>query len=277
MNYEYNFKRTGLVKETESFRIKANSIDLIQTICKTKNVPLHFDMFLSCISKFQLMVTGTNYGLYITVPNNKFEKFVFDNFAKTLTNVLHKNLSNELNISKYNERKYTFDRKINGVAIIPGDSKIPILNFQTLNKFVESNNNYIKLHPVMSYDLERFLEFKYGRHKLIESHYILEDVIDNSNEVAITANTEGMIPASIMNKKLTFLTYDNFNINNIAATYPMFYHSLKNNISIETLFNTDYTGLILWSMMDKNYIEYKIEKMRKLYEIWEHSVSFCAR
>lgn len=279
--YDINLTRTGLSKESDAYNKKAKIIKKIEYICLSKKIKFVFDVTWKFYDhKFFISATGTNYGIYITYPNNRFEYYIFENFIKNKKSEkkLDIDLKNEINISKYNEEsKYKFNDTINGIAVLPNQNRIKNLDFNKLNNFIDNNKkNYIKIHPVISPNFVDFLRKKYGNERLVESHYRLEDIMMNCNEVAITSNTESIIPASLYNKKIYYLASDNLNNNGTESTYPLFYLCVNNDISIQTVFETDLTGLIPWSLVENdNYIINKIENMVKIHGQWRNSIYNC--
>jgi len=275
--YDFEITRTGFSKESEAFSKKGKALILVEKICSSKKIKFVFDSKIDMYSnKFIISATGTNYGIYLSYPHVRYEKFIFYNYIKNkkLNKILNINLKDEEYISKYNENtKHRFTKSINGVAVIPNQNKTKNLDFHKLNKFMEDDNNYIKIHPVTNDNFINKLVYNYGKEKFIQSKCDLTDVIKQSKTVAITSNTESMIPTSIYNKNVYFLGTDNLFKDETRSTYELFYLLLKNNISIQQAFEADLTGLIPWSLSDNEvYIKNKINKMEDIYGNWRNSI-----
>lgn len=279
--YNFNITRTGLSKESDEYEKKGEYLSFFEQICSSKKIRFNFDIHQNVFrTKFNISGTGTNYGIYIQFPHVYFERYIFDFYIKNkqLKNVLNIDLKNEEFVSKYNQNtKYIFDSKINGVAVVPNENKDFNLDYNKLNKFMNDNEyNFIKLHPVSSIEYNTKLEKKYGKERLIKHHYDLTDIIKKCKTVAVTSNTESMIPSSIYNKNIYLLGTDNLLKTKKQSTYELFYLLLKNNININDAVNTNLTGLVPWSLCkNEKYLIDKIDKMEQIYDNWRDSIYNC--
>jgi len=280
--YDFNITRTGLSKESDEYLERAKAVNNLEKILASRNISSLFDCSLSRSynKKFVASITGTNYGLILNFINNRYENYVFHNYIlnKKLENILNINLKNEIMISKYNHNsKHTFNENINGVAVLPNQNKLKNVDFIKLNKFMENHGNFIKIHPVISDQFVNHLERKYGADRMIKKYYDLTEIIKNSEIVAVTSNTESMIPVSLYNKKVFLLGTDNLTKDGTQSTYTLFYLATMYNVPIQDIFNADLTSLIPWSLVyDENYIYSKIDKIMSIYDEWRNSIYNCS-
>lgn len=274
--YDFNIHRTGLSKESDLYHKKSKNIKNIEDICLTNKIKFYFDCgFVKYDNEFSISATGCNYGIFVMIPSNSFYNYLFNVHIKNklLKKQLNLDLKKELSISKYlDKNKHIFNKKIKGVAVLPNQNKIENLDFVKLNKFMEEDDNYIKIHPVISQTYINYLIYMYGKEKLIESKYEMFDVLMHCETVAITKNTEVMIPASLYKKNIYFLS------NNIktTSTYPLLYMLHENNIPIQKVFESEYLGLIPWSLTENfEYITHIIYKLKELHAEWRDSIYNC--
>lgn len=112
---------------------------------------------------------------------------------------------------------------------------------------------------------------------MIKKYYDLTEIIKNSEIVAVTSNTESMIPVSLYNKKVFLLGTDNLTKDGTQSTYTLFYLATMYNVPIQDIFNADLTSLIPWSLVyDENYIYSKIDKIMSIYDEWRNSIYNCS-
>lgn len=278
--YDFSIARTGLSKESELYIKHASAINNIKKICLEHNIKFHFD---SSIRKYdndyQVSCTGCNYGLVIKSMHDRFDYFIFDNYIKNkkLEKILDIDLKKELCISKYNEKtKYVFNKKINGIAVLPNQNRLRNIDFLKVDEFMKLDDTYIKIHPVIDVNFVTHLENKYGKTRLIEKHYDLTEIIINSNLIGITPNTESIIPTSLYNKKIFDMSTDNLNSKGSQCTYALFYLSVKHGYSIQKIFESNLSGLIPWSLTnDLEYITKKILARKELHNEWRNSIFNC--
>lgn len=274
--YDFNISRTGLSKESDLYNVKAAAIRNIKDVCEHKKIKFYFDCgFDRYDDKFSVSCTGCNYGIFLMIPSYTFYDFLFHRYIKNnkFGKLLDIDLKEENYISKYNHNtKYKFSKKIKGVAVLPNQNKIVNLDFDKLNSFMKEDGNYIKIHPVISLSYVDYLKYTYGEDKLINSKYEMLDILNNCETVAVTKNTEVMIPTSLYEKKVYFLS----NELRIASTYPLLYKILVNKISLQKVFESEYLGLIPWSLIeDRNYINHIIEKWKDIHAEWRDSIYNC--
>jgi len=280
--YDFNITRTGLSKESDEYLERAKAVNNLEKILASRNISSVFDCSLASNynKKFVATLTGTNYGLILNFVNNRYENYVFHTYVlnKKLENILNINLKNETMISKYNHNsEHKFNKNINGIAVLPNQNKLKNVDFLKLNKFMENHNNFIKIHPVISEPFVNHLERKYGAERMIKKYYDLTEIIKKSEIVAVTSNTESMIPVSLYNKKSFLLGTDNLTKDGTQSTYTLFYLATKHKVPIQDIFNADLTSLIPWSLVyDENYIHSKIDKIMSIYDEWRNSVYNCS-
>lgn len=278
--YDFSIARTGLSKESELYTKHASAINNIKKICLEKKIKFYFDASLNIYdNKFQVSLTGCNYGLVLKAVHDRFDYFVFENYIKNkkLEKKLEIDLKNEFWISKYNENtKDVFNKKINGIAVLPNQNRLKNIDFYKVNKFLEIEDTYIKIHPVIDDNFVTHLTKKYGKHRLIKKSYDLTNIIINSNIVGITPNTESIIPTSLFNKKVFDMSNDNLNSKGSQCTYALFYLSVMNGYSIQSIVESDLSGLIPWSLVNNfDYIIQKIDNMKEMHEAWRDSIYNC--
>jgi len=275
--YDFNINRTGLSKESDLYHLKAKAIVNLQSACEKRNIKFYFDCsFERYDNKFSVSSTGCNYGIFLMIPSFTFYSYLFDVHIKNkkLEKVLDIDLKEEYFISKYNhDNKYKFNNKIKGVAVLPNQNKLINLDFIKLNSFMNEDGNFLKIHPVTSATYVDYLTYVYGKDKLINSKYDMFDILMNCETVAITKNTEVMIPTSLYDKNIYLLA----NETRTPTTYPFLYNILKHGIKVQKVFESEYLGLIPWSLInDINYIHHLLDKWENLHAKWRDSIYNCS-